>query len=869
MNPINRHEELKKVLVQYLLTTHQTLSPTLNAERKRLLEDELFLDAFIEALPMYKTWGPVGQLQDADLPNMSEDGRRLFKEFIAKGLMPDDRRMYMHQHEMLRKALSGQPCMITTGTSSGKTESFLMPLLARIINEAVRWHPAAPEGTPDMDPFSGRNLATYNKRRETRHEDRPAAVRAIIMYPMNALVDDQISRLRRTLDSDEVHQFLDANLDRNRITFGKYNGNTPVAGHPKKSDGSPNTYAISKLKEEVTKYRQAYSQLKQKRDKSTADEAEKERTEELMSFFPRVDRDSAEMIYRWEMQDTPPDIMITNYSMLSAMLMRNTDPAITDDKSDADIFEKTKTWLAEDRTNNKFTLVIDELHLYRGTAGTEVAYLIRLLLERLGLEPDSEQFCILASSASLQEQEKADDFLKKFFATSRNFQIITDESSRLEIRPGTDQEFSEPDKENLTEDVLIAHSGFIRNRLPAPAKVSDFQNRLGLSDDQFTKFMEILDASHSPDIPRYRLHWMIRNSPGIFASACPDAATAGDIYRTVGTISQQKDKLVDENGNYIYEILFCEHCGTLFISGYKTQMSGVMPTDALLPQSANLEALPNGFSETLITREKEKNAGVFWSLPKGFKWMINNRARVHHFCSPLTNGNQENHQEIPVYAMAGSQGDHDGNPVWKPASLNPKTGKISLFPAAISQDDIAGLYYSSGRPDSELEKAPAMPPICPHCGNDHSGNKAFPSPVRQIRLGHDRYTQALAKKLFSTLEEGNAKKLLAFSDSRESAARLSHGIEAAHWRDILRSVIYGELLVDVPPAELIEWIKDHPRASDWEINTFIIQHNILNGEDWFKNLPKVKAWAQNPDLFSLKNITNEAWSRLQDIGVCP
>ena len=99
---------------------------------------------------------------------------------------------------------------------------------------------------------------------------------------------------------------------------------------------------------------------------------------------------------RWDMQDDPPDILITNYSMLSVMLMRDADDPI---------FSKTKDWLDEE--GSVFHLIIDELHLNRGTAGTEVAYLIRLLLGRLGLTPDSPKLRILASTASLEAADPA------------------------------------------------------------------------------------------------------------------------------------------------------------------------------------------------------------------------------------------------------------------------------------------------------------------------------------------------------------------------------------------------------------------------------------------------------------------------------
>jgi ATP-dependent helicase YprA (DUF1998 family) len=62
------------------------------------------------------------------------------------------------------------------------------------------------------------------------------------------------------------------------------------------------------------------------------------------------------------MQESPPDILISNNSMLSIMLMR---------EADAPLFNKTKAWLQ--KPTSIFHLVVDELHLYRGTAGTEIA----------------------------------------------------------------------------------------------------------------------------------------------------------------------------------------------------------------------------------------------------------------------------------------------------------------------------------------------------------------------------------------------------------------------------------------------------------------------------------------------------------------
>lgn len=122
---------------------------------------------------------------------------------------------------------------------------------------------------------------------------------------------------------------------------------------------------------------------------------------ELKYHFPNPD--GAEMWSRWDMQLTPPDILITNYSMLNIMLMR---------EIESTIFEHTREWLGNSKDHH-FTLVIDELHSYRGTPGTEVAYILRLMLDRLGLEPSSTQLKIIATSASLDKE--SGEFLEHFF----------------------------------------------------------------------------------------------------------------------------------------------------------------------------------------------------------------------------------------------------------------------------------------------------------------------------------------------------------------------------------------------------------------------------------------------------------------------
>ena len=112
-----------------------------------------------------------------------------------------------------------------------------------------------------------------------------------------------------------------------------------------------------------------------------------------------------------DMQETPPDLLITNISMLNAMLSREVD---------ARIFDQTREWLETD-PDAYFFLVLDELHLIRGSSGTEMAALIRTLINKLGLDRSEyrHKLRILASSASLPldgaERSHSLNYLYDFF----------------------------------------------------------------------------------------------------------------------------------------------------------------------------------------------------------------------------------------------------------------------------------------------------------------------------------------------------------------------------------------------------------------------------------------------------------------------
>src|SRR5215831_9214206 len=421
-DPIGGFLRVRELYTTYLDTAFRIGDPLISAERRMLIErpGTLCTDPLLEPLPRYRSVGwRLRELvdlmgQDQVLEHFSRDERETFVHLISAGLFDNgDIALYRHQAEMLRRgSREAHPGIVTSGTGSGKTESFLLPVLASICREARRgW--AAPSGNylarRWWQDTNGRSYESYGgdrgipkERRPLKRnpagdpfvphragERRPAAVRCLILYPMNALVEDQLARLRKALDSPMARESMSRWLNGNRIFFGRYTSDTPVTGfnvHPRKAaevDWERRARQLAKLFAEMVEYERTQRYVERLISNQVADEDDR-------YLFPSVD--GAELVSRWDMQSFPPDLLITNVSMLGAMLNREVD---------APIFERTREWLRND--DAYFYLVLDELHLQRGAAGTEVAYLIRTLLARLGLTepPNRHKLRILASSASL------------------------------------------------------------------------------------------------------------------------------------------------------------------------------------------------------------------------------------------------------------------------------------------------------------------------------------------------------------------------------------------------------------------------------------------------------------------------------------
>ena len=296
MDVLELSQQIVERYRRYLLTTFSFRDPVLRTSFEDALNKEnLSRGPYIEATPPFRR---------------GRTPRELFEELLEEDELPDKGflqallggPLYRHQEEAIRRVVSGQNVVVATGTGSGKTEAFLYAILLHLY-------------------------------REFRRGKLGSGVRALILYPMNALAHDQRERLGELcLRIEEFGSDF-------RFTFGQYIGETP--------------------EDEQDDRRQAKEHLER--------------------------RLPGELVLRREMRETPPHILLTNYSMLEYLLLRPDDSPLFDNG-------RARWWTF---------LVLDEVHQYRGTRGTEMALLIRRLKQRLRAGGRFGPFRCIATSATL------------------------------------------------------------------------------------------------------------------------------------------------------------------------------------------------------------------------------------------------------------------------------------------------------------------------------------------------------------------------------------------------------------------------------------------------------------------------------------
>ncbi|MGW2795966.1 DEAD/DEAH box helicase [Streptomyces sp. NPDC001269] len=753
---------LRETLMRYYDTPFSVDDRSVMLERRELLDTDggAWREPLLELRPQYQSSG-----QSLAESFKAAGGHPDAAEF-SKFVLPDGvEQLYRHQHEALITACGeGRDFVVTAGTGSGKTEAFILPVIADLVAESAEW---LGRGSAQTKWWQGSGEYTPSRRSESGH---PAAMRALVLYPTNALADDQLARLRHALDSNRARQWLDAHRSGHRFYFGRYTGATPVSGS---QDSRP---ALDQLRD----YMQSLSEREQRMG------------EDVHDFIPRTG--GAEMHARWDMQHAAPDILVTNYSMLNIMLLRQQEDAIFDD---------TRRWL-QDTPGARFTLVLDELHMYRGTAGTEVAYLLRKLRHRLGLDKAPEKFRVLAASASLDADRDA-EFVESFFALPKGRHKVIPGYLQLPASRPVDLTARAADLAARAEDLDAEQAdhlleGGAGDALALTLAPGGHPQALTLSAAAEKLFPGVEEAeernkalhgllraisiSSLDGLPKLRAHLFFRNIDGIWACSdpeCPDMPNADqkDSDRRVGRLYANPTPRCS-CGARVLELLYCQNCGDLMLGGY---------------------ANPEDLGRKLFRGSLHADFPDFDLLPDDADGAPNANNYVVYWPRSSSLGADSAHWTASESGKASAKAIFE----FRPSKYQPGTGRLTNTKVGYtgwSFHVVPDKAPDGGRP-VDLRGLRAFPTRCPACGDDweikrardakgefkpiglDNPNRLRSAPVRRMRTGFDKLNQVLTTEALGQLPD-TERKIIAFSDSRDDAAELASGLSLRHYQDLLR-----------------------------------------------------------------------------------
>lgn len=326
--------------------------PVFEMLRKRL-GDTLFTDMLVEANRPFIGGDYITSLDCGNSEPTFEKPLLTKTVDLLKSHYPW--KLYKHQIDAIQltsAANNHKSLLVASGTASGKTETFLIPMLNRLMN----------------DPHPEKN-----------------GVRVLLIYPLNALVSNQLDRLRIILESQ---------TGRRKISFGKYIGTTS--------------------------------------EKAGRNE--------------RGNEDRIEILSRETMRHSPPDILVTNYTMLEMMMLRGADRQLFQNSSET-----------------FHTLIIDEAHFYQGALGADIAGLFHRFKSLMrSFEPSSCENiqCFLTSATMGGGRDKAS--LQNFASALTgnaldSFEIVFGERMALEYpnsqsaKCDFESEYSSPAFPNVIE----------------------------------------------------------------------------------------------------------------------------------------------------------------------------------------------------------------------------------------------------------------------------------------------------------------------------------------------------------------------------------------------------------------------------------
>lgn len=415
-------------------------------DKEKLLAEPVFQNTF-PWTPAAKTFGELTHLFDN---NLIQSLDRIKGEYE----FPKNRKPYIHQIASWEKLLVDKKSIaVTTGTGSGKTECFMLPVLQDLYQ---------------------------NCKDET-------GVRAIFLYPLNALIGSQKKRIDTWVKAI------------GGLNYAVYNGNTD--------------------------------------DNATSSKSNK--------ALP-------ELISRKQIRDTPPQILFTNPSMLEYLLVRD---------KDVPLLENSKGKLR--------WILLDEAHTLVGSAATEMALLIRRVVDAFQVDVKDIRFAI--TSATVGSGTESDIKLKDFMANlcgidSNQIEVITGARQLIELPHDLEMKDKSAIKQ-LRSKVFTSSANTLSelsNGFVGPDKSTE--EKL----DWLDHIVEIKDHDENSILP-LRMHLFSRGIGGVYACSNPkcDKHHNFENISYMGNLTTYAEKTCSKCEFPMFEMVACRSCGNELLKADK------------------------------------------------------------------------------------------------------------------------------------------------------------------------------------------------------------------------------------------------------------------------------------------------------------
>lgn len=465
--PVSASKEITKKYKRYLSTSFAINDSGYQQQFEQLLyNDAQFANGpYLDVTDSFKKGNTIEQLVLGGI---------LPKGFLKLNINRT-RPLYLHQQEAITKSLNHKNIVVSTGTGSGKTESFLVPLAAEIIAEHEK-------GT--LDP----------------------GVRALLIYPMNALANDQMERLRDFLK------------DYPEITFGSYTGQT------------------------LRSYKDALAEYKKLNDDRT----------------PAVN----ELISREQMKETPPHIMITNYAMLEYLMVRPEDNVFFKESN----AQKWKYIILDEAHVYTGSTGIEVSMLLRRLRASLKNDNIQYILTSatLGDEKSNKEVSEFASKLCAAPFAEED-----VIRASRIEMTFDDARTELPItfyREYADKILKDIPPAITGEEIydVIEHdSTFLRVKhfLSTPKKIKEIAQHMGWSEEDTERFVIVASKAEKNGIQLFdaRYHMFLRATESVFITLSPNKQL----------FLERRDSWFAPDGKKmkVFEIGTCSSCHAIYIVG--------------------------------------------------------------------------------------------------------------------------------------------------------------------------------------------------------------------------------------------------------------------------------------------------------------